>query len=85
MAACRSWKTGNCSDWSKKKRLQEKVPETFFRTVHGVSELLWRGRQGTEWHRVALEIQQKQACPFWVFQAVSSAVCLWSVGPDLSV
>ena len=76
MPSCRSRKTGNCSDWSKKKRLPQKASETFFRTVRAVSEPVWRGRQGTEWHRVALEIQQKRACPSWVFQAVSSAVCL---------
>ena len=28
MASCRSRKTGNCLDWSKKKRLPQKVSET---------------------------------------------------------
>ena len=29
MASCRSRRTGNCSDYSKNKHLQEKAPETF--------------------------------------------------------
>ena len=101
MVSCRSRKTGNCSNCSKNKLLQEKPRETFpgsfpipgspalcvgqgvgaLARTHGNREApawhrsgkpflgLWMrvpdrdgtGRQGTKWHRVPLEIQQKRA------------------------
>ena len=114
MASCRSRKTGNCSDCSQNKLLQEKPPETFpesflisgspalcvgrggiactygnreapawprrgkpfFGTVHVIAGSGWhkKGRPGTEWQRVPMEIQQKRACHPGVFPAMNRAV-----------